>query len=70
LSEVPVDDMNEHETGDKVNGKIHQLHIRDLDDDTYEKMWNLRKKKNAKSWADLMRIVCGEYMVEVKQEWK
>ena len=65
---IPEDGMNEHETGDK-DVLIHQLHIRDLDDDTYQKMWNLRKKKQAKSWADLMRIICLEYMIEVKEKW-
>lgn len=50
--------------------EMHTLHIRNLDDETYKLLWNLRKKLKASSWADLMKKVCTAYKEEIEEfEW-
>ena len=48
----------------------HTLHIRDLDDETYAILWNLRKYYKARSWSDLIRKICREYEKRImEEEW-
>ncbi|MBA7534613.1 hypothetical protein ES705_26862 [subsurface metagenome] len=50
--------------------KIHTLHIRKLDDETYRLMWAMRKQLKAKSWADMMKKICDTYKEEIAEfEW-
>ena len=45
------------------------IFIRDVPEDLYELMWNLRKKYRARSWVDLLRKLTEEYREEVEEEW-
>lgn len=47
----------------------HTIHIRDLDHDTYEKMWNLRKRFKARSWSKLLQIVINKVYREEVENW-
>jgi len=48
----------------------HTLHIRNLDDETYTTLWNLRKAYGARSWADLIKKIVAEYVERIKlEEW-
>ena len=46
----------------------HIIHVRDIDDDLYELLWNLRKYYKARSWADLLRKITEQYKEQIEQE--
>lgn len=47
----------------------HIIHIRDIDEDLYELLWNLRKYYKAKSWHDLLKKICEEYKQKMEEVW-
>ena len=50
--------------------ETHTVHIRNIPHELYERMWNLRKFYQAKSWTDLMDKITQEYEIELKEtEW-
>ena len=50
--------------------KFHTIHIRNVPHALYERMWNLKKARKAKSWAHLMDILTEEFVVEIEElDW-
>jgi len=48
----------------------HTIHIRKLNHEAYERLWNLRKFHKAKSWADLIDKITKEYVEAIMEfEW-
>lgn len=45
------------------------IHIRNIDEKTYQLMWNLRKKHKARSWEKLIKILCERYEEEEREKW-
>jgi alpha-amylase/alpha-mannosidase (GH57 family) len=52
-----------------MSEKKHVIHIRDLDDETYRKMWALRKRWRTGNWVNLLRILVDVKYKEVEKEW-
>ena len=46
----------------------HIIHVRDIDDELYELLWNLRKYYNARSWRELLEKICTEYAEKIEEE--
>lgn len=48
----------------------HLIKIEHVPNDVYERMWNLRRRREAKSWLELITIFVDEMEAEIKeQEW-
>ncbi len=47
----------------------HTIHIRNLDDETYMTLWNLKKRFKARSWAELLKIIVEIFEEEMEEEW-
>jgi len=47
-----------------VNRSKHTLIIRNVPEKLYVGLWNLRRKKNARSWRDLLEKIVEEWLEE------
>lgn len=46
---------------------MRKVLIRNLDEETYMKLYWLRKKFRARNWAELIKMICEEY--EEAERW-
>ena len=51
-----------------VKGKARVIHIRNLPEDLYEELWNLRAYIGAFDWVDVIRWVVEQYKQKVEYE--
>jgi len=43
--------------------------IRNLDEETYTLLWQMRKFYKAGSWAKLMKIITREFQQQTMEDW-
>ena len=51
-----------------VKGKSRTIHIRNLPEDLYEELWNLRAYIGAFDWVDVIRWAVEQYKRQVEYE--
>jgi len=49
-----------------VKGKPHTIHVRNLDDETYEALWALRNYIGAFDWVDVVKWVIEKHQYELE----
>jgi len=53
-----------------LSEKEHTIHVRNLKDETYQRLWNLRKFHKATSWAELLDRITEQYVKDIEEyEW-
>ena len=51
-------------------GSFHTIIARNVPQDVYEALWNLRRKKKAGSWAKFFKILVDEFQEEIEEtQW-